>query len=481
MKGKMRRILTVAMVGMLCFSMSLPAAAAQTKEQTQERIEQLEKEKQSLENKLADLKANKTSTEDYIKELDAELNSISSEITDLNSSIETISQNIEDTEKKLEEAKAKEERQYELLKQRIKYMYEQGQVSYIDILLGSESIETLLNSAQYISQISEFDNQLLTSLKEISQEIDAYEKELEANKAEMEADKQTLEGKQEEVNAVTEAKKEELSNIESNIDTTEEDVADVEEDLNNENQILADLEAAEAEAQRQYEELKAQQEAEAQKAKEEAEAAKAAAEEAARIEAEKQQAAQQAAEEAAKAEADKKAEAEAEAEKAQQEADQAAADKEEADQKAEEAQDKAEQSQGSSTGTGSLTWPLPGYTTISSSFGSRICPFHGLEYHNGVDIPAPGGTAIHAADSGVVVAAQYHSSLGNYIIINHGNGIQTYYLHTSAMYVSVGTKVSKGDVIAAVGTTGSSTGNHLDFRVNVNGSYVNPLSYASPY
>ena len=194
-----------------------------------------------------------------------------------------------------------------------------------------------------------------------------------------------------------------------------------------------------------------------------------------------QQAAQQAAEEAAKAEADKKAEAEAEAEKAQQEADQAAADKEAADQKAEEAQDKAEQSQGSSTGTGSLTWPLPGYTSISSPFGSRICPFHGVEYHNGVDIPAPGGTAIHAADSGVVVAAQYHSSLGNYIIINHGNGIQTYYLHTSAMYVSVGTKVSKGDVIAAVGTTGSSTGNHLDFRVNVNGSYVNPLSYASPY
>ena len=212
------------------------------------------------------------------------------------------------------------------------------------------------------------------------------------------------------------------------------------------------IEAAEAEAQKQYEALKQQEE-------------------------EKKQ-------QAAKAEADKKAEAEAEAQRLQEEADKAAAEKAEADKKAEEAQNNAQQSQGGSgitTGTGSLTWPLPGYTRISSPFGTRNCPFHGPEHHDGIDIPAPGGTAIHAADSGVVVAAKYHYSLGNYIIIDHGNGIKTYYLHTSAMYVGVGAKVNKGDVIAAVGTTGSSTGNHLDFRVQVNGTYVNPTSYAAPY
>ena len=125
-------------------------------------------------------------------------------------------------------------------------------------------------------------------------------------------------------------------------------------------------------------------------------------------------------------------------------------------------------------------WPLPGYSRISSPFGTRNCPFHGPETHYGIDIPAAGGTPILAADAGVVVAATYDYSLGNYIIINHGNGYNTYYLHSSALYVSVGTSVSKGQAIAAVGTTGSSTGNHLDFRVKVNGSYANPLNYVSP-
>lgn len=490
MKGRMCRILTVSMVSLLCFSMVLPASAA-TKEETQKKINQLEKEKSELESKLSDLKKNKTSTEDYIEQLDAQLNDINADIEEINTSLEDIGDEIDETEKNLKEAKKKEAQQYEVLKLRIKHMYEQGQMTYLDVLFNASDIDTFLNSAEYIAQISEFDEQLLSSLIETSNQIDTYEQELKDKKAEMETKKTELEGKQEEVNQVTEAKKEELSSINESIDGTESDISDVQEDLNNESEVLAALEAAEAEAKRQYEALKQQEEAKKaeaeaakKKAQQEAEAAKKAAEEAARVEAEKQAAAQKAAEEAAKAEEAKKAEAEAAAQKAKEEAEKAAAEKAEADKNAAEAQDKAEsenQNSGIATGTGSMTWPLPGYTSISSPFGSRICPFHGPENHDGVDIPAPGGTPIHAADSGVVVAAKYHYSLGNYIIINHGNGVQTYYLHTSAMYVSVGTKVNKGDVIAAVGTTGSSTGNHLDFRVNVNGSYVNPTSYATPY
>ena len=99
-----------------------------------------------------------------------------------------------------------------------------------------------------------------------------------------------------------------------------------------------------------------------------------------------------------------------------------------------------------------------------------------------MDIPAAGGTPVHAADGGVVVQAAYDSSLGNYVVINHGNGYNTWYLHNSSLAVSVGQSVSKGQVISYVGTTGSSTGNHLDFRIKLdNGGYVNPLSYCTPY
>ncbi|MBR0085471.1 MAG: peptidoglycan DD-metalloendopeptidase family protein [Lachnospiraceae bacterium] len=133
------------------------------------------------------------------------------------------------------------------------------------------------------------------------------------------------------------------------------------------------------------------------------------------------------------------------------------------------------------TTSSGFSWPLPGYTGISSEFGYRNCPFHGEEFHYGIDIPAAAGSSVLAAGSGYVLVAAYDWSLGNYLIIDHGNGTWTYYLHNSALYVYQGQYVEQGQAIAAVGSTGSSTGPHLDFRVKVYGSYVNPLAYVSPY
>lgn len=113
-----------------------------------------------------------------------------------------------------------------------------------------------------------------------------------------------------------------------------------------------------------------------------------------------------------------------------------------------------------STGSGSLMWPVPGYSYVSRWMSS---------YHKGADICAPYGTPIYAADSGVVTTAGYHYSYGNYVIINHGNGYQTLYAHASRLNVHVGQAVSQGDVIAYVGSTGNSTGNHCHFEVYVNG------------
>lgn len=127
---------------------------------------------------------------------------------------------------------------------------------------------------------------------------------------------------------------------------------------------------------------------------------------------------------------------------------------------------------------GVFAWPAPSYTRISDEYGNRIHPILGTkQFHNGIDMAAPGGSPILAAYDGTVVAAAYSSSMGNYIMIDHGDSLYTIYMHASALYVSKGAEVEKGDKIAAVGTTGRSTGNHLHFSVRLNGNYVSPWNY----
>lgn len=121
-------------------------------------------------------------------------------------------------------------------------------------------------------------------------------------------------------------------------------------------------------------------------------------------------------------------------------------------------------------GSGQFMWPTSG--RISSPFGYR-----GREYHQGLDIAAPMGTPIYAADSGTVVHSGRYSGYGNLVIIDHGNGYKTYYGHCSKLLVSVGDSVKRGDKIALVGMTGQATGPHCHFEVRVNGVTQNPLKY----
>lgn len=125
-------------------------------------------------------------------------------------------------------------------------------------------------------------------------------------------------------------------------------------------------------------------------------------------------------------------------------------------------------------GSGLLIWPTPSLRIITTYYEYRWGSFHtGLDISGG----AAAGKPIVAADGGVVTTAGYHSSYGNYIIINHGNGMTTLYAHSSRLLVSVGDKVAKGQTIALVGSTGNSTGAHLHFEVRVNGALQNPLQY----
>ncbi len=129
---------------------------------------------------------------------------------------------------------------------------------------------------------------------------------------------------------------------------------------------------------------------------------------------------------------------------------------------------------------GVFKFPLATYTKVSDDYGMRIHPTLGVEqFHNGVDFAAPKGTAIYAAYDGIVVAAAYSATMGNYVMIDHGSGLYTIYMHASALYVQKDDVVSRGGTIAAVGSTGRSTGNHLHFSVRQNGTYVSPWNYLS--
>jgi len=129
---------------------------------------------------------------------------------------------------------------------------------------------------------------------------------------------------------------------------------------------------------------------------------------------------------------------------------------------------------------GQFAWPVPGHSRISSDFGWRIHPiYHTRKFHAGIDIPAPQGSTVVAADDGVVILTSWVNGYGNTVMVDHGSGIQTMYPHlrNGGTFVRVGQRVTKGQKIAEVGTTGNSTGPHLHFEVRKNGSAVNPWSY----
>jgi len=451
MLKKLLRNSRVFIVLVLIFSMTLPVYATtadkQEKQEREENVKNLESEKEALQAKINELKANKSDTESYIADLDVKLNDIQTQINTKNEEIAATEADLETTREELAAAQEKEEHQYETLKKRIKVMYENGETGYLDILLNAEDISDLLNSTEYISKISDYDSNLLQSLQETRQLIADYEAELEVQLAELELLKVELEAKQSELEVVLDAKEEELLAVNSSIDSSEEDLEAKIASIEAESAAIAEIDAA----------IAAAEAAAAAKAAAEAEAAAKAASEA--------EAAQNAAA-ASTGSTDNSSNSTSTASTSSSSSVSTVA------------------SSAASSGTVSsagMIWPLSGYSSISSSFGYRVHPITGAQnFHSGIDIPAPAGTPVMAAASGTVIATSYDSSMGNYVIISHGNGISTVYMHNSVVYVSAGQTVSQGQTISGVGTTGSSTGNHLHFSVKVNGSYVSPLNYVSP-
>ena len=135
------------------------------------------------------------------------------------------------------------------------------------------------------------------------------------------------------------------------------------------------------------------------------------------------------------------------------------------------------QQQAASGSPDGYAWPSNNSHSITDSYGWRICPFHGREFHNGIDIDARRGTPVLAASSGRVIQAGWNGGYGYSVMISHPDGITTLYGHMDSVYVSVGQQVTKGQSVGACGNTGNSNGAHIHFTMYKGGVTVNPLDY----
>lgn len=133
-------------------------------------------------------------------------------------------------------------------------------------------------------------------------------------------------------------------------------------------------------------------------------------------------------------------------------------------------------------GSGTLGWPVPGHTRVSSPYGMRFHPIHKKnKMHTGIDIPAPSGTPAVASDTGKVIMATTYGGFGKTVILDHGGGVATQYSHLVSINVTMGQIVAKGEKVGGVGTTGVSTGNHLHYQIMINGKTVDPLDKNGKY
>ena len=358
------------------------------RQQTLDAIDDLKNSINSVQQDINSLQAEKNTIQSYINQLDKKMSTLASEISKFEEQIEEKITDIEETKEELEEAKIACDEQYESMKMRIQFIYENPSASLIEMLCSSDNIAEFINRADYVASMSNYDRDMMDKLIATKEEIALKEETLEAELEELEMMQAELESQKKKVNASINSKKGELTAKANELGDATADQAAYKKQLEEQERLLNEIE----------------------------------------------------------------------------------------DQIARAANPDAYQ--GSATG---FIWPCPAYTRISSYFGPRPQPVPGASTnHKGVDLAAPYGSAILASASGVVTTSTYSKSAGNYIVLAHGSGMSTVYMHASALLVSVGETVEQGEVIAKVGSTGYSSGNHLHFGVIKNGTYVNPLNYISP-
>ena len=400
---------------------------------TNDSLTNAEQEKKELESALeeaqgliSDLQNSKEDAETKIQELDTKMSAISTRINELQNKLEAKDTEISDIKTLLTQSEADAAIQYDSMKLRIQYMYENtSSTNYMQILLSARNVSEFLNSATYIYQISEYDRQMLEQYQNTTQLIADTKTKLEQDYADLKTMQAQLDDQKAAVETLKSQKETELLNIGSELSTAEGEAQAYESELQAQEEVIAEIKTQLAlqkqrEEQRKAEELKKQQEQAA-----------------------------------------------------------AVQDSTETGEKQPSEGSSSSDNVAPPTYTGGVfTWPCPSSNRVTSDYGNRLSPTAGASsVHKGIDIGAAAGADIVAAAQGEVIYAGYSAAAGNHVILSHGNGLCTVYMHASALNVSLGDYVSAGQVIAKVGSTGISTGNHLHFGVSLNGAYVSPWNY----
>nr|WP_306432270.1 M23 family metallopeptidase [Wansuia hejianensis] len=305
------------------------------------------------------------------------MNNASIELDKVESELSALGKNIEKSKIELEKAEKRLKERKETFNSRLRVMYMNGNVGYLELLLTSTDIKDFLSRKEVVQSIAEHDKELIKYMKEQRDIINEKKVQLEAQRASVEAAKTKLESRRRELDTATRQKQNLMSRLQS-------DIKSYEKEYDKLNSLAKSIESKIIGLQRNPNPYSG----------------------------------------------------------------------------------------------GKMSWPVPGYSRISSYFGYRIHPiFNTKKLHTGIDIPAPTGTPISAASEGVVIYTGWLGGYGNTVMVDHGGGIVTLYAHNSSVTVSNGQTVQRGQTVARAGSTGNSTGPHCHFEVRRNGGYVDPLPW----
>lgn len=421
----------------------LPCAQAASRsaiESLQSQQASLTVQKAELQKKLDGIRSSQGQALNKKNLVEQQLNVLKQQIQVSENLLAQYARQITEKEAELEQAKAKEAEYQAEFEQRVRAMEERGNVSYWSVLFQASDFSDLLDRIDMIGEIMDADDQVLDQLAEARQAVAQAKTDLEASR---QGQQETL-AQQQSQQAQLQAQQAEVDQLIQEIATQGDVYAKQIEKLEaTQDDVAQQIAEAEATYQKQLAAEKA--------AAEKAAAEKAAAEKAA-------------AEQAAKA-------AQAAAQKQQSSGSSASGS----------SSSSGSQSSQTTASASGFFWPIASSHRVTSPFGWRTHPITGRRnLHGGIDIAAPNGTPIMASKAGVVVISQYGSSYGNYVVISHPDGTRTLYAHMSQRNVSAGDTVRQGQTVGLVGSTGSSTGNHLHFETwtgSSSSSRVNPMQF----
>ncbi|MCQ2978780.1 MAG: peptidoglycan DD-metalloendopeptidase family protein [Clostridia bacterium] len=375
MSTKVKRVVSLFLVLFFVFSEIVYATDLTSKKQ------EINNKISNVESNISDVKSKQNNLVSQMNELSKSMAEVDAEIDKINGQLDEVNEKMRQAENELEEIIERKNKHYQLLKLRMRDMYENSTVSYLDMFLQSNSIVELIDSIYNISLIMKKDNEVLESIQELENEAQKKKDEIEEQKVEIEL----LKAKQENKKFALQTNMDEFEKMKAQLNSTQKNLM---------NQLEAlEQESREVEAMLSGRPITTTYDG------------------------------------------------------------------------------------------GQFTWPVPGWTRISSEFGWREGfrlqdgSWNPAQNHSGLDIPATKGTSVVAAAAGTVITSGWVNGYGYTIMIDHGSGLVTLYGHNSALVATKNSKVSKGQTISKVGSTGNSSGNHCHFEVRLNGKAVNPHNY----